>query len=49
MSEDKTAPRPGCRCDVCDWMRRRIERDKELESNYRKYLAGELVAKDGKE
>lgn len=53
MTEDKTAPRLGCKCDVCEWARRRIERERrsfdELEANYRRYLAGDLVSREGKE
>lgn len=51
--EDQTAPRPGCDCAVCTWANRIIERnrrlDAELDSNYRRYLAGELVSREEKE
>jgi hypothetical protein len=51
--EDKTAPRPGCNCEVCKWCRARIEQDRRLDadlaSNYQKYLDGDLVSKDGRE
>ena len=46
--EDQTAPRPGCSCDVCKWANAIIERnarlDADLEANYKRYLAGELVS-----
>lgn len=49
MNERKRAPIPGCDCDVCVWANRRIERerrlDEDLEANYKKYLAGELVSR----
>lgn len=51
--EDQTAPRKGCTCDVCKWANARIERqraqDADLEANYQRYLAGELVSRDGRE
>lgn len=51
--EDQTAPRPGCACDVCQWANARIERERRLDddlaANYDRYLAGELVSKDGRE
>lgn len=47
------APIFGCPCDICDWANRRIEAerrlDEDLAANYRKYLAGELVSRDGRE
>jgi hypothetical protein len=51
--EDKTAPRPGCTCDVCNWANRRMDRERrladDLEANYRRFTSGELVSRDGKE
>jgi len=51
--ENKTAPRPGCSCDVCTWANQRIEAeqrlDADLAANYEKYLAGALVSREGKE
>lgn len=42
-------PKPGCDCAVCAWANRRIAReralDEDLEANYQRYLAGELVSK----
>ena len=61
MENDGYAPIPGCDCDVCRSMRRSFDRqlgyqsdgsttlDADLASNYAKYLAGELVSKDGRE
>lgn len=53
LMEDQTAPRPGCNCDVCQWANARIERERRLDddlaANYDRYLAGELVSKDGRE
>lgn len=51
--EDQTAPRRGCDCAVCQWLNARIEREHrlsaDLEANYQRYLAGELVSKDDRE
>lgn len=51
--DDRSAPRPGCDCDVCVWANRRAEREQrlaeDLASNYEKYLNGDLVSKDGRE
>lgn len=51
--DNRTAPQPGCNCNVCQWANARIERerrlDADLEANYAKYLAGELVSRDGKD
>jgi len=51
--EDQTAPRRGCNCDVCKWARARIDREQrladDLEQNYQRYLAGELVSRDERE
>jgi hypothetical protein len=53
MNEDKSAPRPGCNCDVCNWTNRLIEAqrrlDEDLAANYERYLAGDLVSRDGRE
>jgi len=53
VKADLAAPRMGCDCDVCVWARRRADREHrladDLETNYRRYLAGELVSRDGKE
>jgi hypothetical protein len=50
---DKYAPLDGCNCPVCDWANRRLEAqrrlDEDLAANYAKYLAGELVSRDGRE
>lgn len=46
-------PSPDCQCKPCQWANARIEADRrldeDLEANYQRYLAGELVAKDGRE
>lgn len=51
--DSKTAPKPNCRCTVCKWANDRIEADRRLDedltANYERYLAGELVSKDGRE
>ena len=53
MTDGRPAPLPGCRCDVCNWANRRIERerrlDEDLAANYKKYEAGELVSRDERE
>lgn len=50
--KDKTAPRVGCPCTVCQWVRVKAEekwREDDLTENYRRYQAGELVSRDVKE
>lgn len=43
------APREGCDCEVCLWLREERPQDIDLRLNYEKYLRGELVAKDSAE
>lgn len=51
--EVEYAPKPGCNCDVCRWARARIDRERrqaeDLETNYKRYLAGDLVSKDARD
>jgi len=58
--EDKSAPRPGCNCDVCAWANRILEaqrrileaqrrQDDDLAANYAAYLSGALVSRDARE
>lgn len=50
MKDHEFAPLDDCNCAVCVWAHRRAEREErqadELEMNYRRYLAGELVSRD---
>jgi len=51
--EDKSAPRPGCICEVCIWDNRKLAEQARLEAdltaNYERYLNGDLVSRSGKE
>ena len=44
MPENKAAPRPGCSCAVCGWLRRNRRQLADLEDNYQRYQRGELLA-----
>ena len=47
------APEPGCTCDVCVWCRtgRVISEDTlaDLEENYQRFLAGDLVSRSDRD
>lgn len=53
MVNNDYAPQPRCDCAVCSFFNDRVEarrrQDEDLEANYQRYLAGELVSKDAKE
>lgn len=53
IREHQKAPITGCHCTVCDFFNRRNEAerrlDADLEANYQRYLAGDLVSSAGKE
>lgn len=53
MNDTQRAPLAGCGCTVCVWANRRLDRDRrldeDLDANYARYLAGELVSSETKE
>lgn len=46
VTDGRPAPQPGCDCEVCRFLRRRQRIDADLEANYQRYLAGDLVSRD---